>query len=235
VSEDEGPWWPRATGVELVQDVSKLSSPVEGYLRRYRHRIKTLFDDGTRSEVYVADYMDRDPSRRDAVAIAVYARAKSGRVEDTIVLLRSQVRYAAYVRAKRPLVTEVIAGLIEHDEPPETTAVRELWEEAGLEVDHSAVKRLGRSFFILPGIFTERVVPLAVEVRADALAAALEEPPPGDGSAFEQGAELVKLTLGDAFAKIEEEHSGDPKALVIDDAKTEILLARLWRMIEGEG
>lgn len=230
---DRGESWPKAAGIELVQDLSRLSSPIEGYLRRHRHRVKTVFDDGTRSDVYVADYMDRDPSRRDAVAIAVFARAAN--VQGTEVLLRRQMRYGAYVRSQRPLTTEVLAGLLEDNEAPESTVVREVYEEAGIEVAAERVITLGRPFYILPGIFTEIVLPRAVEVTRERLQAATLELPPGDGSPFEEGADLVRLTLAEIFDRIEAEPQPDPRALIIDDAKTELLLARLWRHIEGGG
>lgn len=228
------PSWPRAVDIELVQDLSRISSPVDGYLRRYRHRLKTVFDDGHRSDVYVADYVDRDPSKRDATAVAAYVPATSGEVADTIILLRRQVRYGAFVAARRPTTTELIAGLIEDEEAPEVCVVREMWEEAGLEVAPEKIRRLGKPFFILPGIFTERIVPMAVELTGAELALALSEPPPGDGSAHEAGADLLQLTLGEIFERIESEAPADPRALVIDDAKTELVLARLWRVLEGE-
>ncbi|MCC7382762.1 MAG: NUDIX hydrolase [Deltaproteobacteria bacterium] len=230
----EIPSWPLAHAVEVVQDVSNLSSPVEGYLRRHRHRVKTVFADGSRSELYVVDYIDREPRRRDAVAIAVYARSSTGEIADTRILLRRQVRYAAWVRARRPLTTELIAGLIEDGEPPEATAVRELWEEAGLSTEVSRVRRLGRDFFILPGIFTERIVPLAVETSLAELERASSDLPAGDGSPFEEGAMQLVVTLGEAFELIDADAPADPRALTIDDAKTELTLARLWRVLEGE-
>lgn len=223
--------WPLAERVELIQDVSPISAPLEGYLRRHRHRIKTVFDDGSRSETYVADYVDRDPNRRDAVTVAVYARLPGRPVGETQILLRRQLRYAAYVVNGRALTTELIAGLIEDGEPPLSTAVRELWEEAGLEVDPSRIEPLGRPYFMLPGIFTERIVPLVAEVGAGELRAAMAAPPPGDGSPFEEGSELVLLSLAEALSRIEQPEG----AAALDDAKTEIGLVRLWRRLESGG
>lgn len=234
----------RATGVDLLQDLSRIAPPTEGYLRRHRHRVKTRLEDGTRTEAYVVDYVDRTPDKRDAAAIALFARAEGGAVEDTRVLLRRQVRYAAWVVAGRPLVTEVHAGLIEGGEPPEACAVREVWEEAGLEIEAADVIPLGPPFFMLPGIFTERIVPLAVELPRDVLEAAVDLVPPGDGSPFEEGVDAIALSLGEIFAHIER---GAPAAtapattapatasdaIIIDDAKTELVLTRLWRHLEA--
>jgi ADP-ribose pyrophosphatase len=188
-------------GVELVQDLSRLSSPVEGYLRRHRQRVKTRLDDGSRTETYVVDYVDREPHRRDAVAIAIHG-AVPARVEDTRILLRRQVRYAAYVVAGRPLTTEVFAGLIEGGERPEEATLREVWEEAGIEIEPGQIHALGPPFFMLPGIFTERVFPVAVQVPDQTLVASLELEPPGDGSPFEMGSDALILTLGEAFERL---------------------------------
>ena len=228
-----GPSWPRAIGVELIQDISAISAPISGFLRRHRHRVKTSLDDGTRTDAYVADFVDRAPDRRNAIACAVYARTAD--LGSTRLLLRRQVRYAAFLVTGQPLTTELIAGLIEGDETPEDCAVRELYEEAGLTVELTAVTRLGLPFFILPGVLTERIYPVAVEVPEAALEAALGELPPGDGSPFEEGAELIAPTLAEAYAMMDVPASGDPAARFIADAKTELILDRLRRRLAEPG
>jgi 8-oxo-dGTP pyrophosphatase MutT (NUDIX family) len=224
--------WPLAARVELIQDVSRISLATEGYLKRYRQRVKTVFTDGTRSEVYVVDYVDRGLDRRDAVGFVLWARAASGQVADTRILLRRQLRYAAYVAAGRPLMTELYAGLIEGGEAPEACVLRECWEEAAVETTTGHIMRLGRPFFPVPGLFTERIVPLAVEVDDATYDQVVARPPPGDGSPFEEGSVSVAMTLGEAFAMIEAAEPGDPAEPTLDDAKTEIVLARLWRWLE---
>lgn len=225
----EGP--PIAVGVELIQDISKISGPIEGFLRRHRHRVKTLLSDGRRTDTYVADYMDRDPALRDAVAIVPYARVHtSARPGDTRIILRRQVRYGAFVATGTALVTEVLAGLIEQPERPEETAVREVYEEASLEVELSAVHTLGLPFFVIPGISTERIHPVAVTLTEDALAEALACEPPGDGSPFEEGAEILSLSLHEALRAIAGVRSGAVPE--IGDAKTEIALRRLHDALE---
>lgn len=230
--EDPAPTWPLAARVELIQDVSRISLATEGYLKRYRQRVKTVFTDGTRSEVYVVDYVDRGPERRDAVGFVLWARAASGQVADTRILLRRQLRYAAYVAAGRPLMTELYAGLIEGGEAPEACVLRECWEEAAVETTPARIMRLGRPFFPVPGLFTERIVPLAVEVDDTTYDQVVARPPPGDGSPFEEGSVSVAMTLGEAFALIEAAEPSDPAEPTLDDAKTEIVLARLWRWLE---
>src|SRR6185369_8190501 len=119
--------WPRAVAVELIQDISGISSPLEGFLRRHRHRLKTILSDGQRTDVYVADFCDRAADRRNAIAVAAYARDPGGDPMDAWILLRRQMRYAAYLVTGQPLTTEVIAGILEGDEALEEAVIREVW------------------------------------------------------------------------------------------------------------
>jgi 8-oxo-dGTP pyrophosphatase MutT (NUDIX family) len=214
---------PIAVGVELIQDLSAISSPIEGFLRRHRHRIKTLLSDGTRTDTYVADYIDRAGDFRDAVAIAIFARQKTP--GETLILLRRQVRYAAWISTGAPLVTEVPAGVLELPETPEECAQREVYEETGIEVGLDKVRQLGRPFYILPGTITERLFAASAEVSSEAIRAAAGTQPMGDGSPFEEGAELVVLTLADALSAIAGKRSGATPDIM--DSKTELLLRRL--------
>jgi len=218
---------PITLGAELIQDLSAVSPPVSGYLRRHRHRIKTLLSDGTRSDAFVVDVIDR--ADRDAVCVAIWARAP--RLEDTLLLLRRQFRYGAYLASGAPSVIELVAGVIERGETPEVTGARELREEAGLLAEPSHLQRLGPPVFALPSILTERIFPLAAEVEPAVLRRATETPSAGDGSPFEDGAEMFVLTLGETKAWMARE--GGPDAIA--DAKTELVLARLERAIENGG
>jgi ADP-ribose pyrophosphatase len=228
----DGPPPPKAVGVELVQDLSRISSPVEGFLRRHRYRLKTILSDGTCTDVYVADVVDREPTKRDAIAVAVFARDPSGVIERTRVLLRRQVRYAAYLITHQALATELVAGLLEGEEAPEAAAARELWEEVGLELDASRIRRLGPPYFVLPGVLTERVFPVAAEVPLERLEAAAGPAPPGEGP-FEEGAEHVVMTIAEAYRLIDG-GPASPDGLSIADSKTELVLGRLWRRLDSE-
>lgn len=211
-------------GVEIIQDISRISSATDGFLRRLRVRAKSLLSDGTRTDTYVMDYVDRDPKMRDAAAIVVYAPAPEGQpVGAARVLLRRQLRYPAYLVTGHALFTEAIAGLIEAPEHPQDAAARELLEESGLSVPRDRVRPLGRPFFALPGAFTERFFPFAVEVDADTIerAEARSEGP------MEEGAELITTTLSDAMVLLDQDPLTAERGVFIADAKTEILLHRL--------
>lgn len=215
-------------GVELIQDLSAISPALSGFLRRHRHRIKTKLSDGTRTDTYVVDYVDRAAGRRDAVGVLAFIRA--AHPLDTTVLLREQVRYPPHVVEGRATMIECVAGIIEDDEPPQTAALRELHEEAGLEVTPDKARRVGGWFYPSPGILTERIAIVVVELASDALDGPLA--PPGDGSEMEVGAELMSMSLGDALALAD--RGGTEDTYQIQDAKTELALFRLKRMLESE-
>ncbi len=223
------PLLPYAVGVELLQDVSGIASPVEGFLRRYRHRAKTRLSDGTRTEAYIADFVDRSPDRRDAVAVALYVPAPEP--GNSVVVLRQQMRYPVWVAASAPLMTEVVAGILEDGEEPEQTAAREVEEETGLTIASADVIRLGGPFYPSPGVLTEMIHVVAARLPVGAL----DRPLPaalGDGSPMEVGARLVALALDDALALPAGPPSNDPTQVALCDAKTEIALRRLrdWLM-----
>lgn len=214
---------PHVIRVEQVQDLSRVSSPVDGFLRRHRHRAKSVLSDGFSTDTYVVDYVDRAPERRHAVCVLPFVSG-GGPVGETQVILRSQMRYPAYLVSGQPMMLETIAGIIEGDEPPKAAAVREVWEEGGLRVAEPELFELGAAFFPSPGVLTERIHVLAVPVPAACLEPGALPPAPTDGSVMEQGAELLALTLDDALSLRAVPAS---EALSLADAKTEIALWRL--------
>lgn len=222
---------PAPVGVELVQDLSEIAAPVSGFLRRHRHRVKTVMNDGHRTDTYVVDYADRDAHRRDAVAVAVYSPGKNP--ARTRVLLRRQVRYAAYLVTGQAVTVELVAGLIELPETAAACTVRELWEEAGVTITPDRVRPLGPPFFPIPGLSTERIVPTMVELPAEQLEAVSTLLPPGDGSPFEEGAENFVVSLEEAFEMMAEPALPGAEVTFINDAKTELILRRLERALWG--
>lgn len=217
---------PRVARIELVQDLSRISSAVDGFLRRYRHRAKSVLTNGHRTGTYVVDYVDRTPERRHAACVLPYVRpADRSDVGKTQVILRRQMRYPVHLVLGQPMMLEGVAGIIEGGETPIQTAVRELWEEAGIEVSADWVHSLGAPFFPSPGILTECIHVLAVPVAARLLEPGALPVPPTDGSEMEQGAELLSLELDDALALAHVAPGKD--GLFLADAKTEIALHRL--------
>ncbi len=221
-----GPKAPIAVSVELIQDLSELSSPVEGYLRRRRYRARTVLSDGVRTEPYVVDWVERERSRRDAAAVVLYEPAASGRPSEAWVLLRRQVRWAFYQIHGESLCLELVAGLQEGSEPWTETARRETREEAGIDLPEAAFVSLGPPVIPIPASFAEQIALLAVEVP-DLLQRATAAVPDGDGSPLEEGADLWVMRLDAAIELCETEPGNGPHGLFIADAKTEIGLRRL--------
>ena len=195
----------------------------EGFLRLRRPRVRVRFADGTVSEPFVYDLVDR--TRMDAVVVAAHYRDEGGR---RWVYLRTAVRPPVAMRplACRPVperetlgnLWELVAGLVETDEQtPEglrRCAARELAEELGFELPPEAMRDLGPSTFPAPGICGERHFFFHAEVDP-----ALRAKPSEDGSALEEQALVHAIPLDEALALA--------RAGELEDAKTELGLRRL--------
>jgi 8-oxo-dGTP pyrophosphatase MutT (NUDIX family) len=216
---------PIAVSVEVVQDLSEMSRPLEGYLRRRRVRARTVLSDGLRTDPYVVDWVERAHHRRDAAAVVLFTPAASPGTAR--VLLRRQVRVPLHQVLGEPLCLELVAGLREDDEPWTRCARRETHEEAGLWVDEGDFFELGPPIFPVPASFTEQIVLFGVEVPDLDHAVSGELLPPGDGSPLEAGADLWVVSLEEALALCETAPKTRDDGLFIADAKTEIGLRRL--------
>jgi 8-oxo-dGTP pyrophosphatase MutT (NUDIX family) len=189
-----------------------------------RVRAKSVLSDGTRTDTYVMDWIDRDEQIRDAVVVLAYAPApKPQPIGATRLLFRRQMRFPAYLVTGQPLCTEVIAGLIDAPESALDAAVRELYEETGIRVNRDRIREIGRPFFASPGAFTERFFPFVVELSPDEL----ERARPLGESPMEEGAELIDTSLSDAMVLLDQDPLNADRGIFIADAKTEILLHRL--------
>jgi ADP-ribose pyrophosphatase len=215
---DRAPLFPRIR-LEMLEDLSPDTGA--GFLRLSRRRLVARYPDGTVSNPFLYDTVDRQAL--DAVVIAAHYLAADGRH----VFLRSSIRPPIYYRApddsaaepgKRGQLWELPAGLVEPSEVGDSglrrAAIRELHEEAGFPLDGSRLSELGPALYPCPGVIAEKLFFFDIEVdpvtRSD---------PPLDGSALERFGEVVDVPLSFALSLC---RGGD-----IEDAKTEIGLRRL--------
>jgi ADP-ribose pyrophosphatase len=197
-------------------------APPRAYLTVRRLELTARFPDGTSSEPFFYDVVER--KLLDAVVVVPHFRDEAG---SRRVVLRSALRPPVVFRQREawPIperetlggLWEVPAGLVEPDErSPEglrSCAIRELYEEVGAKVEPEAMLPLGPSTFPCPGVIGERHFFFHAEIDPGALVAPVE-----DGTVLERQAEVVVVTLEDALALV---RSGE-----IEDGKTEIALRR---------
>ncbi len=209
------------TGIEVVEDLTARSRCDEGFLHLKRLLCRNHHGDGSTSRDYRVDVVDRPIP--DAVAVLIWRRGPHG-VE---VLTRKTLRPAAHFRGRmalpvpdpRPylLLEELVAGVLEPQDRGEEglrrRAAEETLEEAGYRVRPDEVTLLGGSFFLAPGILSEKIHPTAVDVTGKP-----QEAPPGDGSPLEEGATLHWWPIDDLLQAC---RRGE-----VEDAKTEISVVR---------
>jgi ADP-ribose pyrophosphatase len=209
------------TGIEVVEDVTTRSRCDEGFLHVKRLVCRNRHADGSTSRDYRVDVVDRPVP--DAVAVLVWRRGARG-IE---VLTRKGLRPAAHFRQSltlpvpdpRPylLLEELVAGILEPKDRGEMgvrrRAAEETQEEAGFTVSPDEVTLLGNSFFLAPGILSEKIHPTAVEVTGRP-----QGTPHGDGSPLEEGATVHWRPIE---ALLEACRTGH-----VEDAKTEIMVGR---------
>lgn len=207
--------------LELLEDLSPPNQT--GFLRLVRGLYRATYPDGTKSEPFVYDAIDRKAI--DAVVIVAHFMTPDGTRR---VFLRSALRPPLTMRdrAQSPLpdeacdgnLWELPAGLVEPSERSPagvaSAAQRELHEELGFDVRVEALSALGHSTFPAPGFVAERH--FFFEVQVDP---AQRQEPKLDGSALEHFGKVVELPLADALELC---RTGG-----IEDAKTELALRRL--------
>jgi ADP-ribose pyrophosphatase len=206
--------------LELLEDLSPAQPP--GFLRLVRHRYRARYPDGSFSEPFVYDAVDR--RALDAVVIAAHFSTAGRRW----VYLRSAVRPPIALRRARPspvlepghtVIWELPAGLVEPGEHEDLDGVRrcaarELAEELGFVLAPEALNGLGPSGYPAPGFVGERHFFFEVEVAPDA-----RREPSLDGSPLERFGVVAAVPLDHALSLCE---SGG-----VEDEKSEIALRRL--------
>ncbi len=226
---------PPPIAVHVVRDTPEGARCDKGFLKLRRLQLQNRYQDGSESEPYPYDIVDR--AALDAVVMVLHRPGAKGQPE---VCLRSSLRPPLGIRAQAEalegqgrattaVLWEVPAGLIEPEEGRAATsdgmlpgvrscAARETLEETGFVVPESAFQALGRMTYLSPGVLAERL-----HYVSASLAGCEERAPTLDGSPVEEGSAVVFLDVHDAIAAIDR---GE-----IQDAKTEVALRRfhaLW-------
>lgn len=215
--------------IEVIEDFSSSARCDEGFLHLRRLRCRNLRSDGTASEIYRVDVVDRP--RLDAVAVVIYRRHEAGALE---LLTRMNLRPAAWFRKdQHPAIPdgrshlyceEIVAGLLEPTDVGEEglrhRAAEETREESGFTVSPDEVRRLGGPILVAPGIISEKIFLCAVDVTGK-----MQKVPQGDGSPLEEGGVTRWWRLDELVAACRE---GE-----IQDAKTELGAYRLLAMLQG--
>ncbi|MET0791615.1 MAG: NUDIX hydrolase [Polyangiaceae bacterium] len=207
--------------LELLEDLSP-SDPT-GFLRLVRRRYRAKYPDGSHSNPFLYDAVDRNSL--DAVIIAAHFLTESGQRR---VYLRSSLRPP--ITARDParstldgerfdgLLWELPAGMIDVAELSPAgvprAARRELLEELGFDVPLDALQPLGPSMFPVPGFCAERQFYFEVAVNPNK-----RQEPGLDGSALEHFGVVVDVALNEALDLC--------RRGVIEDSKTELALRRL--------
>jgi ADP-ribose pyrophosphatase len=213
--------------LELVENLSPTQNGQDGFLRVVRRKLRAHYPDGTTSQPFVYDEVDRISI--DAVVIAAHYRTEAG---EPWVYLRSALRPPVVFRdaARSPTraidpkrsIWELPAGLVEPGEQSlegvRQCAARELAEELGFQAAPGALVELGPSSFVAPGFIAERHFFFAVEVSPGA-----RREPLLDGSPLEAFGVVHALTLAAALAACRDGR--------IADEKTEIGLRRLQELL----
>jgi ADP-ribose pyrophosphatase len=215
--------------LEVLEDLSPKG--VSGFLQLRRRRFRAHYPDGSASEPFEYDEVDRRAIDA-AVMLAHYEDARGV----PYVYLRSCLRPPRAMRdqARSPLrdearhggLWELPAGLVEPGEQtPEGVvgaAQRELLEELGFDVRREDIFPLGPSMFPLPGMVAERQFFFHVAVDPNQRRA-----PELDGSPLERFGEVIDVSLSDALAWCA---SG-----AIEDSKTELCLRRFADLVARLG
>lgn len=194
--------------LEVLADESPAQPP--GFLQLRRLRLRSHHPDGTSSEPYTYDYVERRAT--DAVVVLLHDA-------DGNVCLRSCVRAPIAFRHRlkvpleapaSPVIWELPAGLVEPGEVGwdglRQAAVREALEETGFVLEPDALEKLGAPIFANPGTLADRLYYFVAMVDR-----AAQGVPTEDGSPLEEKAAVVWVTRAQAQQMADEGRFGDTK------------------------
>lgn len=210
--------------IELEVESDEIIGQDGGFLGIRRMRLRNRRADGSLSEPYACDFVER-PYGLDAVVVALYRRTGAGvdvllrqGLRPTLVFGRTADRVPVPDPRTSLLLTELVAGIVEaHDKGLEgirRRAAEEALEEAGYAIEPERITFLGAATFPTPGLMAEKFWLMAAEVVGSVPTKAM-----GDGSPMEEGSSTWWTALDEAIAACVR---GE-----IEDCKTELTLRRL--------
>lgn len=203
-------WRAPKIGVELIEDLSPQAE--KGFLQLRRRKLRNRYEDGTTSDAYLYDSVDR--AAMDAVVLVLH--------DERSVCVRSSLRPPVAFRHElsvprdadhSPVLWELPAGLVEPRERGEeglrACASRETMEETGLDVSPDAFIPLGPALFLSPGVVAERLYYYAAQVDPST-----RGEPTEDGTPVEARAEVRFVPFADLLDACDAGRIGDAKSEV---------------------
>jgi len=227
--------------VEKIEILDRSESIKKKFLHLYVLKMRNHYADGKVSQEYTYEASVR--RNLDAVAVICFSKNHQ-QPKNPTVFLRNTFRPPLLLRAYRekidacttpmmltpetqPLLLEVAAGILEDSDRSladiEKRALAEVWEEFGFRLRPTSMFQLGSGTFPTPGLNPEKILLYAAEI----LDPTQRQPPSTDGSPTEEVATFVDMPLQTALQAC---LKGD-----IADAKTEICLHRLQKLLEKKG
>lgn len=189
--------------------IVKTKKAYAGFYRLDKCTLRFERFDGTMSNEVIRENFYRG----DSVAVLIYDPEKR------LILLAKQFRYSVYTKdPDKAWFLEIVAGSGEPNEEPEATIVREIKEEANLDVRKEDLEFISK-FYVSPGGTSERISLFAVASSID------NEEASFTGKQDEnEDIKIIPTRYDDAFCLMD---TGE-----ICDAKT--IMALQWLQLKGK-
>jgi len=137
--------------------ILKTEQAYTGFYRLDKCTLQFERFDGTMSHKVIRENFYRG----DSVAVLIHDPEKR------LILLAKQFRYSVYTKdPQKAWFLEIVAGSGEPNEEPETTIVREIKEEANLDIQKEDLEFINK-FYVSPGGTSERISLFAIAVSLD--------------------------------------------------------------------